>query len=72
MQYRTGVYYQNDSDKEAIKKYFDNVLEKDYKIEVVKLNKFFTAEEYHQDYLNKNPQGYCHINMAKLKPEERK
>lgn len=72
VQYRTGVYYQNDSDKEAIKKYFDNVLEKDYKIEVVKLNKFFTAEEYHQDYLNKNPQGYCHINMAKLKPEERK
>ncbi len=72
VQYRTGVYYQNDSDKEAIKKYFDNVLEKDYKIEVVKLNKFFAAEEYHQDYLNKNPQGYCHINMAKLKPEERK
>ena len=72
VQYRTGVYYQSDSDKEAIKKYFDNVLEKDYKIEVVKLNKFFTAEEYHQDYLNKNPQGYCHINMAKLKPEERK
>ena len=72
VQYRTGVYYQNDADKETIKKYFDKVLEKDYKIEVVKLNKFFTAEEYHQDYLNKNPQGYCHINMAKLKPEERK
>ncbi len=72
VQYRTGVYYQNDADKETIIKYFDKVLEKDYKIEVVKLNKFFTAEEYHQDYLNKNPQGYCHINMAKLKPEERK
>ena len=72
VQYRTGVYCQNDSVKETIKKYFDKVLEKDYKIEVVKLNKFFTAEEYHQDYLDKNPQGYCHINMAKLKPEERK
>lgn len=21
------------------------------------------AEEYHQDYLNKNPQGYCHIDL---------
>ena len=60
VQYRTGIYYQN------------GVLTNNYKIEVVKLNKFFPAEEYHQDYLNKNPQGYCHINMAKLKPEERK
>ena len=72
VQYRTGIYYQNDTDKQIIKEYFARVLEKDYKIEVVRLNKFFLAEEYHQDYLNKNPQGYCHINMAKLKPEERK
>lgn len=72
VQYRTGVYYQNDIDKETIKKYFAKVLQKDYKIEVTQLNKFYTAEEYHQDYLDKNPQGYCHINMAKLKPEERK
>ena len=72
VQYRTGIYYQNDIDKDIIKKYFASVLTNDYKIEVVKLNKFFPAEEYHQDYLNKNPQGYCHIDMAKLKPEERK
>lgn len=72
VQYRTGIYYQNDTDKQIIKEYFARVLEKDYKIEVVRLSKFFPAEEYHQDYLNKNPQGYCHINMAKLKPEERK
>ena len=72
VQYRTGIYYQNDTDKQIVKEYFARVLEKDYKIEVVRLNKFLPAEEYHQDYLNKNPQGYCHINMAKLKPEERK
>ena len=72
IQYRTGVYYQNDDDKEIINNYFAKNLANDYKIEVVRLNKFFPAEEYHQDYLNKNPQGYCHINMAKLKPEERK
>lgn len=72
VQYRTGVYYQNDIDKEIIKKYFNKVLQKDYKIEVTRLKKFYTAEEYHQDYLDKNSQGYCHINMAKLKEEERK
>ena len=72
VQYRTGIYYQDDTDKQIIKDYLAHTLQKDYKIEVVRLNKFFTAEEYHQDYLNKNPQGYCHINMTKLKPEERK
>ena len=72
VQYRTGVYFVDESDKDLILKYFASNLQNDYKIEVKKLNKFFLAEEYHQDYLNKNPQGYCHINMAKLKPEERK
>ena len=72
VQYRTGVYYVDESDKDVVLEYFATNLQKDYKIEVKRLNKFFLAEEYHQDYLNKNPQGYCHINMAKLKPEERK
>ena len=72
VQYRTGIYYIDENNKDVILNYFAKVLNKDYKIEVKRLNKFFKAEEYHQDYLNKNPQGYCHINMAKLKPEERK
>ena len=29
--------------------------------EVLKLQNFFSAEEYHQNYLDKNPGGYCHI-----------
>ena len=72
VQYRTGVYYLNNDDERIIKEYFAKNLNVDYKIEVLPLSKFFLAEEYHQDYLNKNPTGYCHINMAKLKPEERK
>ena len=72
VQYRTGIYYIDDIDEIIIKDYFTKVLKLDYKIEVIRLNKFFKAEEYHQDYLNKNPTGYCHIDMAKLKPEERK
>ena len=72
IQYRTGVYYIEMSDREIIKNYFKKELKNDYKIEVLPLASFYLAEEYHQDYLNKNPQGYCHINMTKLRPDERK
>ena len=72
VQYRTGVYYLDEKDRDIIIDCFKKALKDNYKIEVAKLNKFYKAEEYHQDYLNKNPNGYCHINMAKLKPEERK
>lgn len=72
IQYRTGVYYLNNEDKVVIEKYFVCNLKDNYKIEVLPLNKFFLAEEYHQNYLIKNPTGSCHVNMAKLKPEERK
>lgn len=33
-------------------------------IEVKPLTNFYPAEIYHQDYLDKNPNGYCHINPA--------
>ena len=72
IQYRSGVYYLDVSEQNLILDYFKKNLKADYKIEVLPLNRFYKAEEYHQDYLNKNPNGYCHINMAKLKPEERK
>ena len=72
LQYRSGVYYENETDKQIVLDYFKKALRPDYKIEVKQLATFYKAEEYHQDYLNKNPTGYCHINMAKLKPEERK
>lgn len=72
IQYRTGVYYLNKEDEKIIREYLSSHLNKDFKIEILPLKKFFKAEEYHQDYLNKNPSGYCHINMVKLKPEERK
>ena len=72
LQYRSGVYYEDETDKQIVLDYFKKALRPDYKIEVKQLATFYKAEEYHQDYLNKNPTGYCHINMAKLKPEERK
>lgn len=72
VQYRTGIYFLDEKEEDLIKDYFAQKLEPNYKIEVKKLNKFFKAEEYHQDYLFKNPTGYCHVSMAKLLPEERK
>lgn len=72
IQYRTGVYFSSDNEEKEIKDYFLNHLSQNYKIEVLPLKKFFKAEEYHQKYLDKNPGGYCHINMNFLKEEEKK
>jgi len=33
-------------------------------VELQPLRNFYPAEEYHQDYLDKNPEGYCHIPLA--------
>ena len=71
-QYRTGVFYVDETDKDIIKSYFDNNLKVGYRIEIEKLTKFFKAEEYHQDYLKKNPNGYCHINLNLIEKNEKK
>lgn len=70
VQYRSGVYYIEDNDLDVI----ENVLAKEAKkykepivTEVKKLQNFYEAEEYHQKYLDKNPNGYCHIDLSKIK-----
>lgn len=65
-QYRTGIYYLDESDLEAIlESKNENQKNYDKKIvtEVVPLNNYYKAEEYHQKYLKKNPNGYCHIKL---------
>ena len=37
---------------------------KPFAIEVLPLENYYSAEEYHQDYLDKNPNGYCHIPVS--------
>lgn len=66
-QYRTGIYYTNKADLPTISQAV-KTLALQYKsplaIEVEPLKNFYPAEAYHQDYLDKNPGGYCHINPA--------
>ena len=66
-QYRTGIYYTNKADIAIINQAV-RALADQYKnpiaIEVKPLTNFYPAENYHQDYLDKNPGGYCHINLA--------
>lgn len=65
-QYRTGVYYTDDKDLATIDEVFQEIRAKydqDLAVEKGKLNNFIVAEDYHQDYLQKHPDGYCHIDV---------
>lgn len=65
-QYRTGIFYTDDDELPIIEKRIKQESLK-YKnpivVEVKKLQNFYDAEEYHQKYLDKNPYGYCHIEL---------
>jgi peptide methionine sulfoxide reductase msrA/msrB len=71
-QYRTGIYYKKESDKEKIEKFIDSKrtdYDKEIVTEVLQLQNYYRAEEYHQDYLKKNPNGYCHVDFSRLNME---
>ena len=72
IQYRTGIYYTDKKQLSEIETVYKEQEEKagsKLAVEVDILKNFFSAEEYHQKYLDKNPNGYCHIprSMFKLK-----
>ncbi len=72
-QYRSGLFYENESDKEIIEAHIETLssqYEEEIVVEVVPLDNFYLAEEYHQDYLKKNVNGYCHIDMSVLNETE--
>ena len=74
-QYRTGVYFYDQEDESVIidfmKTYFNSDYEK-VQTDVKKATDYVLAEAYHQDYLDKNPNGYCHVNLGLATKEERK
>lgn len=72
-QYRTGIYYENEADRAVIdqviaaekERYDDPIV-----TEVEVLEHYYLAEEYHQDYLEKNPDGYCHVEFDTLEGQD--
>lgn len=66
-QYRTGIYWVDEADQ-AVAEYrlaqLQKTLSAPVVVEVEPLEGFTEAEEEHQDYLRKNPGGYCHIDLA--------
>ncbi len=64
IQYRTGIYYKDETLLPEITAVWKKEEEKagaKLAVELEPLRNFFSAEEYHQKYLDKNPGGYCHI-----------
>lgn len=62
--YRTGIYYTDGDDRVTIEGVYRSVERKmgeELVVELEPLCNFYSAEEYHQDYLDKNPSGYCHL-----------
>lgn len=65
VQYRTGVYYTDAADLATIRTVMEAEADKyaaPLATELLPLHGFCPAEEYHQKYLEKNPDGYCHIH----------
>ena len=67
-QYQTGIYYVDENDLDEIKPiYASERMKYDrFFVELEPLQNFYTAEEYHQDYLDKHPNGYCHITAFEM------
>ncbi|MFV0479189.1 MAG: peptide-methionine (S)-S-oxide reductase MsrA [Anaerorhabdus sp.] len=68
-QYQAGIYFNNEKDLEVIQEVVE--IEKErvdtFKVEIKALENFYEAEQYHQKYLDKNPQGYCHVPFEMMK-----
>ena len=67
-QYQTGVYYTNESAKETVERIAEMERGRNEKffVEIGELKNYYPAEEYHQDYLEKHPNGYCHIPKEEM------
>jgi peptide methionine sulfoxide reductase msrA/msrB len=67
-QYQTGVYYVGEASKQTVERVAEVVRGRygKFVVEIGPLERFYDAEEYHQDYLDKNPGGYCHISTEEM------
>lgn len=66
-QYRTGIFYLSEEQEVVARKALRELqkqYEKPLRVELEPLRQFLPAEAYHQKYLEKNPGGYCHVDLA--------
>ena len=69
-QYRTGIYFTEVADRPFLERVYQRIekeIGKPLAVQLQPLENFYTAEEYHQDYLDKNPDGYCHLPVELFK-----
>ena len=68
--YRTGIYWLDNEDVQIVEDVYEDiqaVYDSPLMVEKCRLECFFPAEDYHQDYLIRNPSGYCHLSPAELR-----
>ena len=73
-QYRTGIYWTDPADEESVRgalyqlqREISRSQGRRVAVEAAPLSSFQPAEDYHQDYLDKNPSGYCHVDLGGAK-----
>ncbi len=72
-QYRTGIYWQEESQREVVLKFLASKQaqsKKRIQVEAHAIASFYPAEAKHQKYLEKNPRGYCHVDLNLINDEE--
>jgi len=68
-QYQTGIYYTNDKAKETVERIaeIEHSRSTEFHVEIGPLLNYYPAEEYHQNYLENHPGGYCHIPLDEIR-----
>ena len=72
-QYRTGIYWQEDTQRQTVLDFINEKrrnLSGTIAVEARPIINFYPAEDYHQKYLEKNPQGYCHVDLNSIDMQE--
>jgi peptide methionine sulfoxide reductase msrA/msrB len=73
IQYRTGIYYTTEDQLQEAQKVYqaeEQKIGEKLKVELEPIHNFYSAEQYHQKYLEKNPSGYCHIPSKMFRLEK--